>query len=515
MNSDAFPSLKVLTVDDNRTNLQILGVFLKKLGHTAIAAENGEVAVARFLDSAPDLVLMDIMMPVMDGLEATRRIRAASPERWVPIVFLSALDRDENLVGGLEAGGDDYLSKPINFVVLEAKMRSMQRTLALQNKVRDSLSRLRTISDNVLESIITIDSSGQIISCNPATEMLFGWTQEELIGHNVSMLMPEPMRSEHDQYIRRYVDGGPPRIIGLGREIPGLRKDGRIFSAELAVSEVRQESGRIFIGVIRDISDRKRAESAMRENAERLQRYHDASEAEAQLAHSLIERQLLRSELNDPLVQYWLMPAQNFSGDVIAACRAPDGRLYALLADATGHGLAAAISTIPLLSLFYRTVPLGKPLCELISEINQQLKESMPTGRFVAATFVCLDASRKIGEVWLGGMPTAFVMNPVGEITHEFASNSMALGILDSKALELRPEVFDWEPGMQVLLFSDGLLEAENTEGNPFGYSKLKGALIGQPAAARRDVVKMALTLHLAGESSHDDVSLLLLGAAT
>ena len=101
------PKLKVLTVDDNRTNLQILQVFLKKLGHEAIPADNGEVAVAKYLEERPDLVLMDIMMPVMDGFEATRRIRALPSDRWVPIIFLSALDRDENLVGGLEAGGDD------------------------------------------------------------------------------------------------------------------------------------------------------------------------------------------------------------------------------------------------------------------------------------------------------------------------------------------------------------------------------------------------------------------------
>ena len=101
---DDLPKLKVLTVDDNRTNLQILQVFLKKLGHEAIAAEDGAQALAKYEEHHPDLVLMDIMMPVMDGLEATRRIRALPSDRWVPIIFLSALDRDENLVGGLEAG---------------------------------------------------------------------------------------------------------------------------------------------------------------------------------------------------------------------------------------------------------------------------------------------------------------------------------------------------------------------------------------------------------------------------
>mgnify|MGYP001014822360 FL=1 len=171
--SNAFDKMSVLAVDDNRTNLHILQVFLKKLGHDVILAENGEQAVQRFQKDHPDLVLLDIMMPVMDGFEATRRIKAASRDKWVPIIFLSALNRDENLVEGLEAGADDYLTKPINFVVLEAKLRSMQRSLALQRNAAVSLQRLQAISDNVLDAIITVDCKGEILSLNRATERIF------------------------------------------------------------------------------------------------------------------------------------------------------------------------------------------------------------------------------------------------------------------------------------------------------------------------------------------------------
>ena len=149
--------MKVLAVDDNRTNLHILQVFLKKLGHDVILAENGEEAVARFQSDSPDLVLLDIMMPVMDGFEAARRIKAMTRDRWTPVIFLSALNRDENLVEGLDAGADDYLTKPINFVVLEAKLRSMQRSLTMQQVAIDSLRRIQAISDNVLDAIVTTD----------------------------------------------------------------------------------------------------------------------------------------------------------------------------------------------------------------------------------------------------------------------------------------------------------------------------------------------------------------------
>ncbi|MDQ5943136.1 MAG: two-component system, HptB-dependent secretion and biofilm response regulator, partial [Pseudomonadota bacterium] len=478
---DELPKLRVLTVDDNRTNLQILQVFLKKLGHEAIPAENGEVAVAKYHEHKPDLILMDIMMPVMDGLEATRQIRAQPSERWVPIIFLSALDRDENLVGGLEAGGDDYLSKPINFVVLEAKMRSMQRTLMLQQSVGESLQRLRTISDNVLDAIITIDTDATILSCNRAVEVLFGWTPDELVGQNVKVLCPEPYRTEHDSYVREYVTGGPPRIIGTTREVPAQRRDGSTFPAELGVSEVRLERKRMFIGVLRDISERKRAENQLKENADKLQHYYESSEAESHLAHTLIERQLMRPELDDPLVQYWLTPAQNFSGDVLAATRSASGRLYALLADATGHGLTAAISTVPVLTLFYRMAPEDTPLATMIAEINQQLRESMPVGRFVGATMVCLDTAKREGEIWIGGMPNVVLLDNSGSILREFASQDLPLGIVDSKEINIAPATFSWQEFSQLMLCSDGVLEAENQAGEQFGQQRLLAAIAGIP----------------------------------
>ena len=504
------PTLRVLTVDDNRTNLQILQVFLKKLGHESISAENGEVAVAKYLEEKPDLILMDIMMPVMDGLEATRQIRAMPSDRWTPIIFLSALDRDENLVGGLEAGGDDYLSKPINFVVLEAKMRSMQRTLMLQDRVTQSLHHLRTISDNVLEAIITIDTRATILSVNQATERLFGWSPNELIGQNVKVLCAEPFRSEHDHYVREYVQGGPPKIIGLGHEVVAERRDGTTFEAELAVSEVRNDNERMFIGVIRDISERRRVERERTENAAKLRAYFEATEAENQLASSLMERQLVRKELDDAAIRYWLTPAQHFSGDVLAACRAKDGRLYAMLADATGHGLTAAISTVPVLTLFYRLAPEGVPLSSVVAEVNQHLRDSMPVGRFVGATLVCIDASARKGEIWVGGMPNATLLDCSGNLLQQFPSTNLPLGILDTAEIDVTPHRFAWEVDSQLALFSDGLIEAENAAGDQFGIRRLIEALAMGQCARAIESVQAELAKHLDGASAADDISLLL-----
>ena len=114
---------------------------------------------------------------------------------------------------------------------------------------------LRAVLDTAADAIITIDQRGAITSVNPATERMFGYTRDELIEQNVSILMPPPYRDEHDGYIERYLQTGEARIIGIGREAVGRRKDGSTFPVDLAVSEVEHLG--LFTGIIRNISERK------------------------------------------------------------------------------------------------------------------------------------------------------------------------------------------------------------------------------------------------------------------
>lgn len=124
----------------------------------------------------------------------------------------------------------------------------------------ESLERHRAILDTAVDGIITINDRGIIESFNRAAERIFGYTAAEVIGRNISMLMPEPYRSAHDRYVEHYVRGGPARIIGIGREVEGLRKDGSVFPMDLAVGEVRLAERRLFTGITRDISYRKAVE---------------------------------------------------------------------------------------------------------------------------------------------------------------------------------------------------------------------------------------------------------------
>jgi PAS domain S-box-containing protein len=503
--------LRILAVDDNRTNLHILQVFLKKQGHEVITGENGEEAVRLFKSESPDIVLLDIMMPVMNGFEAARQIKALVPDRWVPVVFLSALNRDENLIEGLACGADDYLTKPINFVVLEAKLRTMQRSLSMQKVAFNALRRVAAISDNVMDAIVTINNMGIIAAANRATSTLFGWSSEELIGQSVNMLIPEPHRSNHDAYINSYNETGIAKIIGKTREVEAIDKSGRKFPITLGVSEVTLDDQRMFIGIIRDITETKQSEQKLVEGARLLQSYYDQTQAEQQLALRLMEKQLHRPGLEDPLLKYKVIAAENFSGDVVAASRSSNGRFYVMLADATGHGLTAAISVIPTLAIFYRMTRQDRSLTEVVSELNLQLKESMPIGRFVAATVLCLDTNTKTGEIWVGGTPEAYLFDRWGRQTQVFNSENLALGILGAKEMNCTPVEFKWSPESQVVLFSDGLVEAENAAGEQFGSEGLKAAVANTSPSTRFRSIESALSLHLGKGVAADDVSLMLI----
>lgn len=125
------------------------------------------------------------------------------------------------------------------------------------NQSSDDQLRLKAIFDTVIDGILTIDDRGIVESMNPAAAQLFGYDKEEVIGKNISMLMPEPYRGEHDGYLHRYQKTKVPHIIGTGREVEGLKKDGSIFPLRLAVGEVELGEKRVFTGIIHDLTDMK------------------------------------------------------------------------------------------------------------------------------------------------------------------------------------------------------------------------------------------------------------------
>lgn len=122
---------------------------------------------------------------------------------------------------------------------------------------------LKAVLDTVIDGILTIDEHGAITTANPAAVRIFGYSMDEMQGHNVSMLMPQPYAREHDGYLNHYLSTGKKKIIGIGREVTGLRKDGSTFPMDLAVNEMWVDGKRMFTGIVRDITERKRTEQAL------------------------------------------------------------------------------------------------------------------------------------------------------------------------------------------------------------------------------------------------------------
>lgn len=136
---------------------------------------------------------------------------------------------------------------------------------ALTDRLNASEARWRAVIDSAVDGIIVIDAHGRIESFNPSAERLFGYTQQDVIGRNVDMLMPAPYREEHDTYMSRYLATGRAKIIGSGREVEGLRRDGTTFPLHLSVGEITRGSERKFTGIVHDLTARVAAERQLRE----------------------------------------------------------------------------------------------------------------------------------------------------------------------------------------------------------------------------------------------------------
>ena len=208
----------------------------------------------------PDFVDPDYAELMALGLEAFAEEESGVPLKMIP---REGEPRDVKLfITHLPIGDTDAF-------MVEALDITEYIKAAEATKLREQ--RLKGILDTVAEGIIAANEKGVIVAFNPAAERLFGYTQREAIGMNVSALMPEPYRSEHDGYLERYTKTGEKHLIGTTSEQVGRRKDGHLFPMEITVSELREGRARAYIGAMRDITSRKEYENQIKHLA-----HHDA-----------------------------------------------------------------------------------------------------------------------------------------------------------------------------------------------------------------------------------------------
>jgi len=163
--------------------------------------------------------------------------------------------------------------KPVLLVVwhdLTERVKAEHRLRDSERRISEQLAYQSALLENAADGIVVIDKQGSVQTFSPAAERIFGYRASEVVGQNVKMLTPEPIRREHDGYLRRYLEGGEARIVGSNREVEGQRKNGRTFPMDLAIGEIKLGTDRLFVGIIRDVTDRREAEKALQENEEQF-----------------------------------------------------------------------------------------------------------------------------------------------------------------------------------------------------------------------------------------------------
>jgi diguanylate cyclase (GGDEF)-like protein/PAS domain S-box-containing protein len=147
--------------------------------------------------------------------------------------------------------------------------------------IREAHERLNALISNVVDSVIVITDSGIVEDANPATYRVFGYQPEEIIGRKINILMPEPVRGLHDSYLERYRSTGDSNVIGIGRQVEAQHKSGRRFPLDLSVSEIEVQGERLFIGILRDVSEQVAMRERMRKAYEDLKRVNSELEKQA------------------------------------------------------------------------------------------------------------------------------------------------------------------------------------------------------------------------------------------
>ncbi len=280
----------ILIVDDNPDNLELLFFILSDSDFTILVATNGESAIEKVEQAAPDLILLDVMMPGIDGFETCRRLKTNEASKDIPVIFMTALSETVDKVRGFELGAVDYVTKPIQEEDLKARVtthltiRNLNRNLVEQNrrlqeeikKRREKEEELRLANQAIAASINGIVIADArlpdmpIIYINPAFERITGYEAQEVVGRNCRFLQgkdtEQPGLNELREALRE--------AKGCKVVLSNYRKDGTLFWNELTISPIYDDDGNLthFVGIQTDITERKVAQEALRYQQEQTEK---------------------------------------------------------------------------------------------------------------------------------------------------------------------------------------------------------------------------------------------------
>jgi PAS domain S-box-containing protein len=346
----------------------------------------------------------------------------------------------------------------------------------------------------------------QIVRANPAFFRHLGWEDSELRDKDLSDLAHPADREVFARDLdrmRREPNREHPALV-----VRVLAKSGTYRSIEWTGAGT--EEGRLYV-VGRDVSELRSAVARLAAQNEELHVLHEQVRREQRLAGHLLANVRRQGCLDLPGVRHLTSPLDFFNGDVALAATTPTGELRWMLGDFTGHGLSAAIGTIPVASTFYATSRKGVSLVESLETINDLLKGVLPAGLFCAAAFLGLDPERGELLLWNGGLPAIIVRNGRDGSLRLHASQSLPLGLVASRELEVMFTRIPVDPSDEIFVYTDGLTEAQNSIGELFGQERVAAALSkrGQPGDGF-DRLLDELKDHRGTVRPGDDVSLIV-----
>jgi CheY-like chemotaxis protein len=297
----------------------------------------------------------------------------------------------------------------------------------------------------------------------------------------------------------------PPIIMASTNEDPDFLK--KCFDSGVSDYIVKPVNVPLLILKIKSLIEQARLQRLIEQKNSELSDYKIKSEQEESVAKFIYGHLVNGVDETFDGVSFFLQSSSAFSGDIGFGLRSPSGDLYILFADATGHGLSAAITLMPVVSIFKSMVAKGFSLPMIVMEINRKLVTDTPDDRFVAAVVIQVDRMRSEISIWNGAMPSVYWVDGAA-IRREFKSSHMALGILPDELFDPSVETMVLPSSGYIFSCSDGLLEQENPLGKEFGKERLINYLcadkVGDP-----QVLCSALQLHAQTQSYEDDVSYL------
>ncbi len=293
----------ILIVDDNLTNLKTTSDYLSDSGFQIAVARDGQSALQIVEYSTPDLILLDVTMPGLDGFETCRRLKTKSITRDVPVIFMTALAGVEDKIKGFDAGGVDYLTKPLQYeeviVRITTHLRLRDLTEYLEQKVQERTQELSSLNQqlkyqadllaNVSDAVIATDVNFIVQSWNKAAEKMYGWTAQEAKGQTLKELVKtEYPANTREELLNRLFETGQ-----FEAEVIQYQKDGRVLNIWTLVSMVKDDVGNQvgIVSVNRDITERKEAEATLKTYSKQLKQLVDIRTTALEEAQEQLTRQ--------------------------------------------------------------------------------------------------------------------------------------------------------------------------------------------------------------------------------